>query len=176
MIYKFLGRIIRMKVMLWGLGGNSKIFLKMLEENFCGNFEVTGIFENSLDSIPFKTELPIFKTQKELYNLIKVSTHFIISIGGNGLARYQVSRKLKSMAKGMNIDFLSYVSEKQKVELLSKSWVFCSPSLVEGFGITFIEAASYGKPSIAGKFGGEADAVQEGKTGYLCDGNDLNDL
>ena len=80
--------------MLWGLGGNSKIFLKMLEENFCGNFEVTGIFENSLDSIPFKTKLPIFKTQKELYNLIKVSTHFIISIGGNGLARYEVSKKL----------------------------------------------------------------------------------
>ena len=86
-----------MKVMLWGLGGNSKIFLKMLEENFCGNFEVTGIFENSLDSIPFKTKLPIFKTQKELYNLIKVSTHFIISIGGNGLARYEVSKKLKSL-------------------------------------------------------------------------------
>ena len=34
-----------MKVMLWGAGGNSKIFLKMLEENFSGNFEVTGIFE-----------------------------------------------------------------------------------------------------------------------------------
>ena len=46
-----------------GLGGNSKIFLKMLEENFGSNFEVTGIFENYLDSIPFKKELPIFKTQ-----------------------------------------------------------------------------------------------------------------
>ena len=86
-----------MKVMLWGLGGNSKIFLKMLEENFSGNFEVTGIFENSLETIPFETELPIFKTQKELYNLIKVSTHFIISIGGNGLARYQISKKLISL-------------------------------------------------------------------------------
>ena len=86
-----------MKVILWGAGGNSKIYLKMLEENFSGNFQVTGIFENYLDSIPFKTELPIFKTQKELYHLIKISTHFIISIGNNGLARYQVSKKLKSL-------------------------------------------------------------------------------
>ena len=47
---------------------------------------------------------------------------------------------------------------------------------IEGFGITFIEAASYGKPSIGGIFGGESDAIIEGKTGYLCDGNDLSAL
>ena len=47
---------------------------------------------------------------------------------------------------------------------------------IEGFGISFIEAASYSKPSIGGIFGGEADAILEGKTGYLCDGNDLNEL
>jgi phosphatidylinositol alpha-1,6-mannosyltransferase len=47
---------------------------------------------------------------------------------------------------------------------------------VEGFGITFIEAASYGKPSIGGIFGGEADAIIDGQTGYLCDGSDLNIL
>ena len=51
-----------------------------------------------MDSIPFETDLPIFKNaKKELYNLIKVSTHFIISIGGNGLARYQISKKLISL-------------------------------------------------------------------------------
>ena len=45
---------------------------------------------------------------------------------------------------------------------------------VEGFGIAFIEAASYGVPSIGGIFGGESDAIIDGKTGYMCDGNDLN--
>ena len=47
---------------------------------------------------------------------------------------------------------------------------------IEGFGISFIEAASYGKASIGGIYGGEADAIIEGKTGYLCDGDDLNKL
>ena len=67
-----------MKVMLWGAGGNSKIFLKMLEENFSGNFEVTGIFENHLDAIPFKTELPIFKPKRviQTYKLINTFYYF----------------------------------------------------------------------------------------------------
>jgi phosphatidylinositol alpha-1,6-mannosyltransferase len=47
---------------------------------------------------------------------------------------------------------------------------------VEGFGISFIEAGSYGKPSVGGKDGGQADAIEEEKTGYLCDGNDLNSI
>ena len=37
---------------------------------------------------------------------------------------------------------------------------------VEGFGITYIEAASYGKPSIGGIYGGEGDAIKSGITGY----------
>ena len=45
---------------------------------------------------------------------------------------------------------------------------------VEGFGITYIEAASYGKPSIGGIYGGEGDAIKSGLTGFLCNGNDLN--
>ena len=47
---------------------------------------------------------------------------------------------------------------------------------VEGFGISFIEAASYGKASIGGKDGGQADAIKDGRTGYLCDGNDLGNI
>ena len=47
---------------------------------------------------------------------------------------------------------------------------------VEGFGISFIEAASYGTGSIGGKAGGASDAIKEGETGYLCDGEDLNNI
>ena len=47
---------------------------------------------------------------------------------------------------------------------------------VEGFGISFIEAASYGKASIGGIDGGEGDAIKNNLTGYLCDGNDLNSI
>ena len=92
---------------------------------------------------------------------------------------------LRSLQKELNlmseVNFIYKSTEQEKLALLEKSDIFVMPSVVhkksiEGFGITFIEAASYGKPSIGGVFGGEADAIINEKTGYLCDGNDLNAL
>ena len=54
-----------------------------------------------------------------------------------------------------------------------------SPALitsVEGFGIAYVEAAQYGIPSLAGKDGGASDAIEQGKTGLICDGNNLDDI
>ena len=92
---------------------------------------------------------------------------------------------LESLRKNLNLEdrvnFIYKSSEQEKLALLENSSLFIMPSVihkksVEGFGIAFIEAASYGKPSIGGKFGGEADAIIEDETGYLCDGNDLNSI
>ena len=47
---------------------------------------------------------------------------------------------------------------------------------VEGFGISFIEAASYGVGSIGGKDGGAPDAIVHKKTGLICDGKDLSSI
>ena len=43
---------------------------------------------------------------------------------------------------------------------------------VEGFGISFMEAASYGVGSIGGKDGGASDAIIDKKTGLICDGQE----
>ena len=92
---------------------------------------------------------------------------------------------LRSLQKELNlmseVNFIYKSTEQEKLALLEKSDIFVMPSVVhkksiEGFGITFIEAASYGKPSIGGIFGGEADSILNEKTGYLCNGNDLNAL
>ena len=47
---------------------------------------------------------------------------------------------------------------------------------VEGFGIAYVEAAQYGIPSIGGKDGGAADAIDHDKTGLICDGNNLDEI
>ena len=47
---------------------------------------------------------------------------------------------------------------------------------VEGFGISFIEAASCGVGSIGGKDGGASDAIVHNKTGLICNGNDLDSI
>ena len=71
-----------------------------------------------------------------------------------------------------NVHFIYKSTEQEKLALLEKSNLFVMPSIVykksvEGFGIAYIEAATYGKPSIGGIFGGEADAIKDGETGYL---------
>ena len=67
------------------------------------------------------------------------------------------------------------------LNLMAESNLFLMPSRiekksVEGFGIAFIEAASYGVASIGGKDGGAPDAISHKKTGLICDGSDLNSI
>ncbi len=98
---------------------------------------------------------------------------------GDGDEKDNLEKLTKELGLTKEVSFIYKSNEEEKIALLEKSDIFVMPSVVykksvEGFGITFIEAASYGKPSIGGIFGGESDAILDGKTGYLCDGNDLN--
>jgi len=100
---------------------------------------------------------------------------------GDGEEKSNLVRLKKELGLDKEVTFIFKSNEQEKVAILEQSDLFVMPSIVykksvEGFGITYMEAACYGKPSIGGIFGGEADAIVEGKTGYLCDGNDLNAL
>ncbi len=80
-----------------------------------------------------------------------------------------------------NVIFLKDIDERLKNALISESNLFLMPSRiekrsVEGFGISFMEAASYGIGSIGGKDGGASDAIIHKKTGLICDGNDLSSI
>ena len=93
----------------------------------------------------------------------------------------KIQKLRQELGLGKNVEFIFNSTEQEKVGLLEQSDVFVMPSVVykksvEGFGITYIEAASFGKPSIGGVYGGEGDAIKSGITGYLCNGNDLNAL
>lgn len=47
---------------------------------------------------------------------------------------------------------------------------------VEGFGIVFLEANAFGKPVIAGRSGGAVEAVDDSKTGFLVDPQNVNEI
>lgn len=50
------------------------------------------------------------------------------------------------------------------------------PGDVEGFGIVAIEAAAHGIPTVAFNCGGIADAVIDGKTGFLVEANNYDEM
>ena len=67
-------------------------------------------------------------------------------------------------------------SNEIKDDFLQSSDVFLMPTYqdeysIEGFGLTYIEAASFGIPSVAGVFGGAPEAVINNKTGWCIDPN-----
>lgn len=94
-------------------------------------------------------------------------------------------KNLLKLTRELNLEkevtFLKNVDYNLKIALIAEANLFLMPSRiekksVEGFGISFIEAASYGVGSIGGKDGGASDAIAHNKTGLICDGNDLNSI
>lgn len=55
---------------------------------------------------------------------------------------------LRQLANGYNIDFKGYVTLEDKMKLYASSWIFASPSLIEGFGITWVEAGYFKLPVV----------------------------
>ena len=103
-----------------------------------------------------------------------------ISIG-DGEEMQNLENLKNELGLGNEVLLLKDTTELLKVALLEQADLFLMPSViykksVEGFGISFIEAAAYGTGSIGGIIGGASDAIQNGISGYLCDGDDLNSI
>ncbi len=67
------------------------------------------------------------------------------------------------------VEFMGYVPEKQKRELLSASWLFTMPSRIEGYGIAAIEANSTGTFVIGNDTEGLREVIRNRETGALVD-------
>lgn len=66
-----------------------------------------------------------------------------------------------------------YVEFKGFVDQIEPYYEYCDsfvlPSKGEGFGIVYLEAMKYKKPTIAANTGGVTDVVLDNKTGFLCE-------
>ena len=70
----------------------------------------------------------------------------------------------------------SLIRIQEKIEVLSRAWVFVTPSMKEGWGITVIEANDCGTPAIGYNVPGLRDSIQDGKTGLLVPQGDIDKL
>ena len=114
-------------------------------------------------------------------NLKQIYPDIVYICIGYGTEEENIKKLVKELGLEAQVMFFKDISENLKNALISKSNIFVMPSVkyktsVEGFGIAYVEAAQYGIPSIGGKDGGAADAIDHDKTGLICDGNDLNDI
>jgi phosphatidylinositol alpha-mannosyltransferase len=81
-------------------------------------------------------------------------------IAGDGPERERLEL-LSEDLKLPNVEFLGFVSEEQKLELLAKADLFCSPAVFgESFGIVLLEAMATGTVSVAGNNSGYVDVMK----------------
>ena len=93
---------------------------------------------------------------------------------------------LKELAQGLAVEnhilFFPDIIDSEMLIFYNLADVFVMPCRclengdVEGFGIVYLEANSFGKPVIAGRTGGAPEAVEHGVNGLLVDPLDVNKI
>jgi phosphatidylinositol alpha-1,6-mannosyltransferase len=119
-----------------------------------------------------------FNVIMALRNLKQIYPNIVYICIGDGDEENNIKDITSELSLNDQVMFFKNITSDLKNSLLSKSNIFVMPSIinkssVEGFGIAYIEAAQYGVPSLGGKDGGASDAIENEKTGLICDGNDL---
>lgn len=103
-------------------------------------------------------------------SLAKELPTLTLTVAGSGWWEDQLRTTAHELGIADRVRFAGHVSEEEKRELLARAWVALTPSLKEGWGLTIVEAAAQGTPTVAfGHAGGVAEALVDGKTGLLAD-------
>jgi len=92
----------------------------------------------------------------------------------------RMGRRLERLARRLGlrnmVKFLGWLPHERVQEHLSVARVYAMPSLVEAYGLTYIEAMQTGVPVIATSVGGPAEFIRDGENGFLVEPNDPSTL
>lgn len=97
-------------------------------------------------------------------------------IAGRGEQRMELEKRVEELGIAGSVRFAGFVSEEEKRALFqgASANIFVSPK--EGWGITNLEAAACGTPTIASDAPGLRESVRHGETGFLVPHGDLEAL
>jgi len=102
-------------------------------------------------------------------------------IVGEGPDRRRLEDLTARLGLQTRVSFLGRLELSEIVELYNLADLFVmlsreEPPDVEGFGLVFLEAAACGLPSVGGRSGGIPDAIDEGKSGWLVDPCNIEEI
>ena len=113
--------------------------------------------------------------------ILKKVPNAIYLIIGTGKEKEYLSNLIDKLNLKNKVLILENISNDNLKKFFLACDVFSNPSRnikgdVEGFGIVYLEANLAGKPVVAGKFGGENEAVINSKTGFLVNSKNINEI
>ena len=94
-------------------------------------------------------------------------------VAGDGRDAAFLRRLVRQLRLGDRVQFAGRVTEAEKRSLMERAWVHVITSMKEGWGITVMEAAACGTPTIASDAPGLRDAVVHGESGLLVRHGDI---
>lgn len=137
---------------------------------------------NRKSKIPTITYVGRVKAYKQLDHLIrafKIVRNNIkdckLIIAGKGEKEYLKNIALK-LSLDSSVEFHDEVSEEEKFRLLHEAWIFATPSMKEGWGITVVEANACGTLAIGYDVPGLRDSIIDGYNGLLVEKGDITSL
>lgn len=100
-------------------------------------------------------------------------------IVGDGPEKKRLLNLVSELKLFNNVQFKNYLNDEELCAIYENAEIFAMLNRevngdYEGFGIVFLEAASYELPVIGGNNGGVSDAIINEKTGFLVDPYDID--
>jgi glycosyltransferase involved in cell wall biosynthesis len=93
-----------------------------------------------------------------------------LRVVGDGWWGERVREEAAALGVTHRVDFLGHVDEPTKHAELAAAWMALAPSVKEGWGLSVVEAASHGTPTVAYRgAGGLSESIVDGCTGVLVD-------
>ena len=108
------------------------------------------------------------------------AAHYLVV--GTGSEEPRLRQMVNEAGLRERVTFAGYVPAEQLPDIYNLCDIMMMPNRqesdgdVEGFGIVFLEANAAGKPVIGGRSGGAIEAIAEGRTGYLVNPEDSDEL
>jgi glycosyltransferase involved in cell wall biosynthesis len=90
-----------------------------------------------------------------------------VLIAGEGDQRAALEARIGRLGMEGRVRMLGFVDESAKRDLLRRAWVHVLSSAKEGWGISNLEAAACGTPSVVSDAPGLRESVVDGRTGLL---------
>lgn len=118
----------------------------------------------------------ICNPRKNVVRLIKAANryNFPLVLAGNPGTENEFLPLKKAINGNPKIQVCGFVDENALHELYSRAKVFALPSILEGVGLSALEAASYGCDIVITNLGGPKEYY--GKYGYVVDPYDVDDI
>ena len=153
----------RVDVKIISFGVDTKLFKpKLNNENFIVGTIKSIEDHNGIDCLIDAAKIVIEDYRKD------INFHII----GDGSLRKDMEKKAKNLKLENKIKFVGFVKHENVIKYYNELSIFIAVSKRESFGVSILEAASCGIPSITSNVGGLVEVNIDNETGLLINPDD----